>query len=63
MAQTTNIEAVATKFQTWAETLPADEQAALASWMTQVGGPEIQGYAQQWYTAPDAYYNCFMECC
>lgn len=61
--ETVEFQPVARKFQSWAETLPPAEQETLATWLQKVGGDEIQGYASFWWQAPDAFCDCFLECC
>lgn len=63
MERTASMETVATKFQEWARSLPDDEQESLATWMTHVGSPEIQGYASMWWQGDNAWCDAFLDCC
>ena len=61
MARPQNADIVARKFQAWASSLPGEEQETLAAWMASMGGPEVQGYAADWYLGEDAWAEAWME--
>ena len=55
------IDTVARKFQEFASGLPEQEQEALATWMTQRGGDEMQGYSAYWWREDGAYESYWRE--
>jgi len=50
------MDSVASKFQMWAESLSADEQETLASWLSSVGDQDVSGHsAGTWWQEPGAW--------
>jgi hypothetical protein len=54
------IESVATKFQSWAESLSTDEQKALAGWLAAGGGEDVSAHSSAWWREPSAWSNAWM---
>jgi hypothetical protein len=49
-------DSVASKFQSWAESLSADEQETLASWLTRVGDQSVTAHsAGNWWQESGAW--------
>jgi hypothetical protein len=59
MADQATSERVGRKFQEWAQSLPADEQEALAEWMQKAGGDEVKGFQSSWWQQSDAWWNAW----
>jgi len=54
------IDSVASKFQSWAESLSADEQQTLASWLTSVSDLSVAPHsAGNWWQESGAWSNAW----
>lgn len=55
MADQASIDSVGKKFEQWAQSLPEDEQAVVAEWMTRASGAEVQAYGANWWQSENAW--------
>jgi hypothetical protein len=50
------MDSVASKFQMWAESLSADEQETLASWLSSMGDESVMAHSSMnWWQEPGAW--------
>jgi hypothetical protein len=56
------MDSVASKFQSWAETLSADEQETLASWLSSVGDQSVTAHsATNWWQESGAWSDAWVS--
>jgi hypothetical protein len=56
MADQATIDALASKFQAWAEGLSSDEQTALAEWIADLAGIDVSAHWEaNWWQQPGAW--------
>jgi len=59
MADQASIDSVGRKWQEWAQSLPGDEQEALAEWWSRSRGDEVQGFSANWWQEDNAWSNAW----
>jgi hypothetical protein len=53
---------VASKFQTWAESLSPDEQRTLAEWMSNIGNQDVSAHmAGEWWQESGAWSRAWSD--
>jgi hypothetical protein len=57
VADKATADKVGQKFQEWAQSLPSDEQGALAEWLENSSGAEVKGYQANWWQQENAWWN------
>ena len=63
MADQATLGSVASKFETWAQTLPAAEQEAVAEWLTKQGANDVTAHWDtNWWSASGGFSQAWMEC-
>lgn len=61
MADESALHNVAMKFDDWARTLTADEQTALAGWLSSLSNDEVWAHSRDWWLEPGAWSRALMS--
>jgi hypothetical protein len=62
MADQATIDSLASKFQVWADSLPAAEQTALAEWIADLAGLDVSAHWDTgWWQQPGAWSRAWTE--
>ena len=62
MPDQATIDSVATKFESWAQTLPPDEQSTLAAWLATAGDKDVSAHwEREWWQEPGGWSRAWTD--